>query len=120
MRVRSVAFAGRGEAEVQQQHPPLGRHHQIRGLQIAVDHAAAVGVLERFGHLTREAEAGVGPATLERVARGRARIVGFCGIMGSLGDRGREAPPAQLAGIAPRERKQHIGDAAPATCSIAK
>ena len=57
-----------GDAEIQEHRPAVGGHEDVSGLQIAVDHQAAVGVLHRgadgqkdFEALAEGSRAGVAP-----------------------------------------------------------
>ena len=54
----SVGFVrqGFGQAEVQHLHGAVGGHLDVGGLQIAVDDALVVRVLERVGHLPRDGQ----------------------------------------------------------------
>ena len=45
---------GLGEAEVGHLHLAVGRQLDVRGLQVAVDDAVLVGLLERLGDLLRD------------------------------------------------------------------
>ena len=51
-----VAAPGLGEAEVEHLDLPVGRELHVRGLQVAVDDALGVGLLERLGDLLRDLE----------------------------------------------------------------
>jgi hypothetical protein len=46
----------------------------LEGFDVAVKHAAGVGVLEGFGDLGHQGDAGVGPAAFEGAAPRRAAV----------------------------------------------
>ena len=50
-RERALDGEGLGQAEVEDLHDPVGSHLHVGGLQVAVDDAALVGVLEGLRHL---------------------------------------------------------------------
>jgi hypothetical protein len=77
-----VAAADRGQAEVQQTHAEralagngTGHHQEVRGLEVAVDHAGRVQRLEPVRHLGGDEEQRRPVAAGERPVGGKARHV---------------------------------------------
>jgi hypothetical protein len=61
-----------GEAEVDDAHASVAGEHHVGGLEIAVDHAALVRVVDRLGGLQHDAETDRHPRSLGELAEAAA------------------------------------------------
>ena len=113
----ALGLAAPGQAEVDQDRAARARDQHVRGLDVAVHHAAAVGVLEGLGHLARDAQGELGPGAFEgRVADGR-RVRAAGPRRRSIA--ARRSAPQREAGSRPSKARRSSSSGTPSTSSIA-
>jgi hypothetical protein len=92
----------RGEPEVDEHRAPIGRQHEVRRLDVAVQNPVLVRVRERVRKVRHDARYRVGPTPRQQRRRGRRRR-----RSGEAAYDAREIVAGERAGIAAHELRQH-------------